>query len=73
MYRFHVRGRLDTNWSQHLDGMAIEPQEDGTTVLIGSIVDQAALYGMIIRIRDLGLTLLSVSRVDKRSERKSSE
>jgi hypothetical protein len=43
--------------------LAIKRQEDGTTVLVGPLVDQAALYGVIIRIRDLGLSLLSVSRV----------
>ena len=62
-YRFRVRGHLDDRWSDWLGGLAIERQEDGTTVLIGPLVDQAALYGVIIRIRDLGLPLLSVSRV----------
>lgn len=63
IYRFRVRGHLDDRWSDWLGGLAVERQEDGTTVLVGPLVDQAALYGVIIRIRDLGLTLLSVSRV----------
>jgi hypothetical protein len=61
-YRFRVRGHLDDRWSDWLGGLAIQRQEDGTTVLVGPVVDQAALYGVIIRIRDLGLSLLSVSR-----------
>lgn len=63
IYRLRVRGHLDDRWSNWLEGLAIERQEDGTTVLIGPVVDQAALYGVIIRIRDLGLFLLSVNRV----------
>ncbi len=62
-YRIRVRGHLDDRWSDWLGGLAVQPQEDGTTVLVGPVVDQAALYGVIIRIRDLGLSLLSVSRV----------
>jgi hypothetical protein len=61
-YRFRVTGHLDDRWSDWLGGLAIQRQEDGTTVLVGPVVDQAALYGVIIRIRDLGLSLLSVSR-----------
>ncbi len=62
-YRFQVRGHLDDHWSDWLGGLAIHLQKDGTTVLVGPVVDQAALYGVINRIRDLGLSLLSVSRV----------
>ena len=62
-YLFQVIGHLDDRWSDWLGGLALERQEDGTTVLVGPVVDQAALHGVIIRIRDLGLPLLSVSRV----------
>ena len=62
-YRFRVRGHLDDRWSDWFGGLAIHLQEDGTAVLIGPVVDQAALHGVIIRIRDLGLPLLSVRRV----------
>ncbi len=64
-YRFQIKGHLDDRWSDWLGGLAIHLQEDGTTVLVGPVVDQAALYGVIIRIRDLGLTLLSVSTLQK--------
>ncbi len=62
-YRFRVRGHLDDRWSDWFGGLAIHLQEDGTSVLVGPVVDQAALHGVIIRIRDLGLPLLSVKRV----------
>jgi hypothetical protein len=62
-YLLQVKGHLDDRWSDWLEGLAIERHEDGTTVLVGPLVDQAALYGVIIRLRDLGLSLLSVSRV----------
>ena len=62
-YRFRVSGHLDDRWSDVLGGLAVKRQEDGTTVLVGPVVDQAALHGVIIRIRDLSLPLLSVSQV----------
>ena len=61
-YRFRVKGHLNDRWSDWLGGLAIHLQEDGTTLLVGSIVDQAALHGVLIRIRDLGLPLLLVKR-----------
>ena len=66
-YQIKVQGRLDERWANWFDGMSItfEPAEDGSTmtVLTGSVVDQAALYGLINRMRDLGLPLVSVGRV----------
>ena len=59
-YRFRVKGHLNERWSDWFGGLAVHLQEDGTTVLVGPVVDQAALHGVIIRIRDLGLPLLSV-------------
>ena len=61
-YRFRVRGHLDDHWSEWFEGLVIQRQEDGTTLLVGPVVDQAALHGVITRIRDLGLPLLSVKR-----------
>ena len=63
IYRIRVGSHLDDGWSDWLDGLVIERQADGTTVLVGPIVDQAALHGVLARIRDLALTLLSVDRV----------
>ena len=62
-YRFRVKGHLNDRWSDWLGGLAVHLQKDGTTVLIGPVVDQAALHGVITQIRDLGLPLLSVWRV----------
>ncbi len=62
-YCFRVKGHLDDRWSEWLGGLAIRREEDGTTMLVGPVVDQAALHGVIARIRDLGLPLLSVRRV----------
>ena len=67
IYQIKMQGRLDERWAHWFDGMSIafERAEDGSTmaVLTGSVIDQAALYGLINRIRDLGLPLISVGRV----------
>ena len=62
IYCFRVEGHLADRWSDWFGGLAIHLQEDGTTLLVGPVVDQAALHGIIARIRDLGLPLLSVRR-----------
>jgi hypothetical protein len=61
VYRIHVRGHLDDCWSEWLGGYVVERHGDGTTVLVGPVVDQAALHGVLTRIRDSGLTILSVN------------
>lgn len=62
-YELRVQGHLDDRWSHSLGGLAVQRQADGTTVLVGPIVDQAALHGLINRIRDLGLPLLSMKQI----------
>ena len=62
IYQFHVEGHLADRWSDWLGGLTLQRQEDGTTLLVGAVVDQAALHGVITRIRDLGVPLLSVKR-----------
>jgi hypothetical protein len=59
-YQLLVDGHLDTHWSAHLDDLALAWQEDGTTTLTGLIQDQAQLHGLLAKIRDLGLTLISM-------------
>ncbi len=59
-YEFRIKGHLDGRWSDWFGGLAINLEEDGVTLLAGPIADQAALHGVIARIRDLGLPLLSV-------------
>jgi hypothetical protein len=65
MYEIRVRGKLDARWSRWFANLAIVPQPDGESLLIGPVRDQAALYGAISRMRDLGLVLVSVHRVSK--------
>ena len=62
-YRICVLGQLDRRWSSWFDGLEIAPQPNGTTLLTGFIRDQAALHGVLMRIRDLGLPLIAVQRL----------
>ena len=62
-YRICVLGQLDDSWSSWFDGLEIAPQTDGTTLLTGFLRDQAALHGILMRIRDLGLPLIAVQRL----------
>lgn len=63
-YRIRVRGRLDARWAGWFDGLQLAAAGDGTTVLSGPIADQAALHGLLQKLRDLGLTLLSLTSTD---------
>ena len=63
VYQIRVRGVLDAGWSDWFDGLTICPQADGTTLLTGSVRDQSALHGLLAKIRDLSLPLLSMKRV----------
>lgn len=62
-YRIKLKGRLDRKWSDWFEQMEIST-EGGQTILTGPVADQAALHGLLIRIRDLNLTLLSVERIE---------
>ncbi len=63
-YTIRIQGRLERRWSAWFDGMTLTPDVDGTTVLRGRVSDQAALHGLIQKVRDLGLTLLEVTHAD---------
>ncbi len=64
IYQIRVKGNLDQKWSDWFDGCSITPQAGGETLLSGPAADQAALHGLLAKIRDLGLPLLSVRRVE---------
>jgi hypothetical protein len=62
-YEIRVREHLDARWATRFDGLAVVNEDDGSTALRGPVVDQAALHGLLQRLRDLGLTLLSLERL----------
>lgn len=67
VYRIHIKGQLDSRWADWFGGFELE--EDGRdSILTGRVADQPALHGLLARICDLGLTLLSVERVETQSE-----
>ena len=67
IYQIRVKGHLDGSWSEWLGGLAIAHHPDGTTALTGPIADQSALYGLLVKIRDLGLPLISVNHIESTS------
>ncbi|MBI5033875.1 MAG: hypothetical protein HZB51_25430 [Chloroflexi bacterium] len=62
-YIIRVEGHLSASWSEWFEGMMITQTESGETILQGSVEDQAALHGLLAKIRDLNLTIVSVARV----------
>jgi hypothetical protein len=63
LYEIRVAGHLSTNWAARFEGLSIRNEAEGETVLSGPL-DQAALHGVLVKIRDLGLNLISINRVD---------
>lgn len=63
-YAIRIGGRLDVRWAAWFDDVTLAPQPDGTTVLESRALDQAALHGLLRQVRDAGLTLVSVTRID---------
>jgi hypothetical protein len=63
-YRIEVRGHLDIKWEKWFDGFHITHQDSNVTLLSGEVKDQSALHGLLAKIRDLGLALLSVNQVE---------
>jgi hypothetical protein len=64
IYRIVLQGHLSSQWSDWFDGFIITLDADGQTILTGPIVDQAALHGVLKKIRDLGISLVSIQRMD---------
>ena len=63
-YELRVEGHLDEHWSTWFNEMSLIREDDGTTTLRGLVTDQAALHGLLTKVRDLGITLISVEAVD---------
>ncbi len=63
-YEIRLKGHLDARWAERFEGMSFTHESDGTTTLAGPVVDQAALYGVLRQVRDLGLPLIAVNRID---------
>jgi len=64
VYQIRIKGHLGREWTNWFGGLTITLEEDGDTVLTGPVVDQAALHGLLKKVRDLGLPLVSVSSVE---------
>ena len=63
IYQIRIKGQLGPHWAEWFDGLTITPGEDGDTLLTGPVVDQAALYGLLKKVRDTGLTLMAVNQI----------
>ena len=63
-YEIRLKGHLEARWSAWFDGLSLIQESDGTTVIRGSVIDQAALHGLLSKVRDLGLPLIALTRVD---------
>ena len=70
VYAIRIRGRLGEEWSDWFEGLTITPEANDETLLSGPVVDQAALHGLLKKIRDLGLHLISVNQVGSNQERR---
>jgi hypothetical protein len=62
-YQIRLEGHLECEWTNWFDGLAITLEEDGSTLFTGPLLDQAALHGLLKKVRDLGIPLISVNRV----------
>ena len=62
-YRIRVHGHLDTAWSEWFEGLTLTHEPNDETMIAGPVRDQAALFGLLIKIRDLGLTLIAVNHI----------
>jgi hypothetical protein len=63
-YEIRLKGHLDSRWAAWFDGLSLTHESDGTTIIHGFLPDQAALYGLLQKVRDVGLPLVSVTQVD---------
>ena len=62
-YEIRLQGRLDRRWTAWLNGMTVTPGDGGTTLVRGPVIDQPALHGLLARLRDLGIPLISINQI----------
>ena len=67
VYKIRIQGHLDSRWANWFDGMTITLEENGDTLLTGKVIDQAALHGLLKKIRDLGMSLVAVNCIEPSS------
>ena len=63
-YEIRIKGHLESRWAAWFDGLSLAHNSDGTTIISGLVADQAALHGLLQRVRDIGLPLMSVTRIE---------
>ena len=66
-FAIRIAGRLDARWATWFDGLSVTNEDDGTTTIQGPVADQAALHGLLQKVRDLGLELVSVTRLQSQT------
>ena len=64
IYQIRIKGHLGHQWTDWFEGLTITLEEDGDTLLTGTVIDQAALHGLLKKVRDLGVPLLSINSVE---------
>ena len=68
MHQIRIQGQLDSRWSEWFEGFTLAVDSEGNTILTGPVIDQAALHGLLRRIGDLGVTLLSVNLLNEEQQ-----
>jgi len=63
-YEIRVKGHLNSRWAAWFDGLSLSTESDGTTIIHAPVADQAALHGLLQKVRDVGLPLVSVTQLD---------
>ena len=64
LYEIRIKGHLDDRWADWFEGLTISLEDNGDTLLAGPVADEAALHGLLKKVRDLGMRLVSVNRVE---------
>ncbi len=73
IYQIRIKGHLDSQWTDWFEGLGITLEENGETLLSGPVADQAALHGLLRKVRDLGMPLVSVVQIQSNSSEKGKE